>query len=196
MILYFDTETTGLRPGNICQLSYVMEDAFGVMAKNFFFTVDMVEYSAYLVHGFSVEDLFNLSGGKRFVEHIKEIAFDFALADLIVAHNISFDLNFLRAEFDNVGECFRYKNDFCSMKSAVPICKLPRKTGAGYKYPKLTELCQFLHIIEDEIVDKERLLYGSITSSHDARFDTTALYLCAKKASEIYPEFSCVKEFI
>lgn len=195
MILYFDTETTGLRPGNICQLSYILEDSFGVQSKNFFFTVDAVEYSAYLVHGFSVQKLFSLSKGKRFIDHIEEIAFDFKSADIIVAHNVSFDLNFMRSEFSSLNRQFKYNQDFCSMKASVPLCKLARCRGTGYKYPKLTELCSFLKIDDKSIVEAERILYGSATAGHDARFDTAALYLCVKKGGELYPELD-LKEYL
>ena len=196
MILYLDTETTGLRPGNICQLSYVMQDAFGVVAKNFFFTVDAVEYSAYMVHGFSVPELFRLSGGKRFNAFVDEISYDLKNADAIVAHNVDFDLAFLRAEFNNVGVSFNYKQAICSMKTAVPVCKLMRSRGVGYKYPKLTEFCDFLHITEDEIVEYEKRWFGTVSHSHDARFDTVALALCCNKAMQNCPEFSCLKELI
>ncbi|MBQ9709781.1 MAG: hypothetical protein IJV67_04100 [Clostridia bacterium] len=57
MILFFDTETTGLMPGRIVQLSYVMQTANEVRAKNFFFAVDYVEPSAQAVHGFSPQKL-------------------------------------------------------------------------------------------------------------------------------------------
>ena len=73
MILYLDTETTGLYPGEICQLSYIMQDKDGATAKNFFFAVKDVEYGAYLVHGFSVQILKELSGGKTFSDHADEI---------------------------------------------------------------------------------------------------------------------------
>ena len=57
MILFFDTETTGLFPGRIIQLSYVMTDGQTTVAKNFFFGVDYIEPSASAVHGFTVEKL-------------------------------------------------------------------------------------------------------------------------------------------
>ena len=94
MIIFLDTETTGLHPGNICQLSYIMQDDKKVIAKNYFFTVDFVEQSAFMVHGFSVEKLKDLSNGQRFCDHIKEIDEDFSSAKLIVAHNFSFDQSF------------------------------------------------------------------------------------------------------
>ena len=77
MIIYLDTETTGLRPGQICQLSYVIQDGQQVRGKNFFYTVDAVEYGAFMVHGFSVEKLKSLSKGKRFSDSILEVKEDF-----------------------------------------------------------------------------------------------------------------------
>ena len=64
MIIYLDTETTGLCPGNICQLSYVLQTEKEVKAKNFYFAVDNVEYGAYSVHGLSPEILYKLSNGR------------------------------------------------------------------------------------------------------------------------------------
>ena len=55
MILFFDTETTGLMPGRIIQLSYIMQTETDVKAKNFFFYVDYIEPSAVAVHGFTPE---------------------------------------------------------------------------------------------------------------------------------------------
>ena len=46
MIIFFDTETTGLIPGRIIQLSYIMQSETEVRAKNFFFAVEYVEPSA------------------------------------------------------------------------------------------------------------------------------------------------------
>ncbi len=58
-MIFFDTETTGIRPGNICQLSYILVDTSykptKTIGKNIFFTVDYVEPSAQDVHGFSID---------------------------------------------------------------------------------------------------------------------------------------------
>ena len=189
MIIYFDTETTGLRPGHICQLSYILRDSFGFTTKNYFFSVDEVEYSAYLVHGFSVAKLRELSGGKRFADFAKEIAKDFALADVIVAHNVDFDLSFLRAEFLEAGVPFTYKNAFCSMKTAVPVCKIMRSSGKGYKYPKLTEFALFSGITEGEAFAKEKEWFATLSHVHDARFDTTLLAMCVENAMVNSEEF-------
>ncbi len=49
-MIFFDTETTGITPGNICQLSYIVVDT-GVKptkteGKNVFFAVEYVEPEA------------------------------------------------------------------------------------------------------------------------------------------------------
>ncbi len=184
MILYFDTETSGLYPGQICQLSYVMQTKEEVTAKNFFFTVDCVEMGAQLVHGFSVQKLKELSCGKRFCDFFSEIKSDFEEADLIVSHNTAFDFSFMRKEYERLNEIFYIKNEFCSMKKSTPICKLLRKSGTGYKYPKLQELCQFCEISDNEILTFSSTAFNSACSFHDARFDTSAVYLAVNKMIE------------
>ena len=194
MILYFDTETSGLYPGQICQLSYIMQDKEKSTAKNYFFTVDSVEYSAYMVHGFSVEKLYKLSNGKRFSSFIEEISADFERANLIVSHNTAFDFMFMRAEFERLGKTFYVKDEFCSMKSMTPICKLPRSKGVGYKYPKLSELCLHFGITDREIAITSEKLFGKSASFHDARFDTTAVYLAVNYGMDNEPVMSSLRE--
>ncbi|MBO7149939.1 MAG: 3'-5' exonuclease [Clostridia bacterium] len=184
MILYFDTETSGLYPGQICQLSYIMQEKEGFSAKNFFFTVDNVEMGALLVHGFSVQKLKELSNGKRFGDFFLEIKSDFEKADIIVSHNTAFDFSFMRKEYERLNEVFYIKNEFCSMKRSTPICKLLRKSGVGYKYPKLQELCEFCAISDNDILSFSSTAFDSVCSFHDARFDTSAVYLSVNKMIE------------
>lgn len=184
MIIFFDTETTGLFPGQICQLSYIVQTKENFFAKNFFFSVDYVEQSAFMVHGFSKEKLQELSCGKKFSDYLKEIKADFESADIIISHNISFDLSFLREEFDRLGQILYVKNEFCSMKKSTPICKLLRKNGQGYKYPKLQELCSFLNINDNEIKKLSYKIYNDMADYHDARFDSSAVCLAVNKLIE------------
>ena len=196
MILYFDTETTGLHPGQICQLSYIMQTGDNLLSRNFFFKVDNVEYSAFMVHGFSVDRLEKLSGGKTFSNYIDIIEKDFLSADVVVSHNFAFDNMFMRAEFERLNKDFFVKREFCSMKKSTPLCQLKRKTGEGYKYPKLSELCSFLGISDAEILNASEEIFGAKTGFHDARFDTTALCLAVNRAVKYTDAFNCLSEFI
>jgi len=193
MILYFDTETTSLSPGNICQLSYIIEGNNQKVSKNFFFEVDYVCPSAQAVHGFSKERLKILSGGRKFYGYREEIFDDFNNADLIVAHNLPFDISFLMKEFEDNDMQFKYKNGLCSMRHFTPVCKLPRSRGTAYKYPKLTELAEFFGLYPYDATINTLHLFNCDATVHDARYDTTLLYLSLKKAIEQNIDF---KNFI
>ena len=192
MILFFDTETTGLFPGRIIQLSYIMTDGETTIAKNFFFGVSYIEPSATRVHGFTVEKIQELSGGKTFSCDIDEIYDDFLSADLIVAHNVKFDIGFLIAEFNYQDRIFRYRESFDTMKAFTPIMKMERSNHKGFKYPKLGEMCEFLDIYPYDITRKSIELFNAAdVSGHDARYDTTALYLCFFEGAK---KFDVLKE--
>ncbi len=179
MLLYLDTETTGLHPGQICQLAYIMQDRNGARAKNFFFTVGEMTFGALAVHGFSIEKLKELSNEKTFGDYVDEIEQDFLSADVVVCHNVNFDFMFLREEFSRLGRDFVCKNEFCTMKSLTPVCKIFRSNHKGYKYPKLSEACEFFGISDIEIKKDVERFFGVGLDYHDARFDTVALYLVA-----------------
>ncbi len=193
MVIFFDTETTGLCPGNICELSYIMQDGDNIKGKNFFFAVDYVEYGALCVHGFSVEKLEQLSGGKDFSCFIDEIEKDFSAADLIVSHNTAFDIMFMRKEFERSERDFTYKDSFCSMKKMTPICKIPRANGVGYKYPKLSELCSFFSVTEADVKKTCIKIFGADCGFHDARYDTAALFLSVNRGVESEKAMECIK---
>ncbi len=196
MILYLDTETTSLYPGQICQLSYVMQSGKKVNAKNYFFTVDGMDYGAFKVHGFSVEKLKLLSGGKRFLDHVDQIEKDLLSADVLIAHNTAFDFMFLRAEFERLKKDFIVNNEFCSMKKSTPMCKLSRTKGDGYKYPKLNELCAYLEVRDWEIRRESEKLFGFESGFHDARFDASAVYLAVNQAIKCEKEFEGLKKWL
>jgi DNA polymerase-3 subunit epsilon len=184
-MIIFDTETTGLNPGNIVQLSYLIINDRDIKSKNFFFKVDYVEPGAQDVHGFSVEDLKRLSKNRDFGFHAKEIHNDFENADLLVAHNIQFDMNFLKKEFHTHKLKFDKNNQFCTMNHYTNICKLPRGWGGGYKWPKLSEVVDFLKIDKKEKRKLSEHLFGVQNQPHDARSDILDTYLILKKGIEL-----------
>ncbi len=178
--IIFDTETTGLHPGQICQLSYIVAQDKKIEGKNYFFKVDYIEPGAQRVHGFSVNDLLKLSGGKEFRHYYPEIAGDFNRAKRLVAHNYAFDRRFMAAEFARCSSQFTCTDYFCTMRHFTSVCRLP-----GSKFPKLAELVEFLGIPEIMIKQTAERLFGSKgLRAHDARYDVTATYLCYQKGLE------------
>ena len=193
MILYFDTETTGLYPGRIIQLAYILDDGTEPRGKNFFFAVDYIEPSAVAVHGINVEKLKVLSGGKTFSDYADEIFDDFAAADLIVAHNVKFDLEFMMAEFRYLDRIFRYKECLDTMRYFTPIMKLPRATSAGYKFPKLTELIDYAEVFPYDVSRASKTIFGETTALfHEASFDTTAMYLAVRALRYRFKDFNAM----
>jgi DNA polymerase III subunit epsilon len=179
-MIFFDTETTGLKPGSICQLSYITVDTSvkpsNTEGKNLFFTVDYVEPEAEEVHGFSVETLYELSGGQYFEDCFEGFMDDFLKADFVIGHNVYFDVKFLAHELEGCGEEFRPRNIFCTMNYYKDICKFTN--GNGYfKNPKLEEVVRFLGISKEEIAETARKYFGGTGNYHDARFDTAATYM-------------------
>lgn len=179
-MIFFDTETTGLKPGSICQLSYILVDTgkkpAETIAKNFFFTVEYVEPGAESVHGFSVEKLYDLSNGQYFEDKLSEFVQDFLTADIFLGHNVNFDLKFISYELEGCGEEFLPKHTFCTMNYYKSICKLPGNRG-DYKMPKLQEAVAFLGISEKDVDAMSKKLFTETGNFHDARFDTTATYM-------------------
>ena len=119
-MLILDTETTDFRPGQIAQLSYILADDDKIVrAENYFFTVNTMTRGAEQVHGFSEEKLRLLSGGRTFAEQADRFRGDF-VDHMLVAHNATFDLSFLAAEFSRLGLSYAPKT-FCTMKKSTPI---------------------------------------------------------------------------
>lgn len=179
-LLFFDTETTNIKPGSICQLSYIIVDSTSkpqtTAGKNFFFTVDEMDPSAEKVHGFSLEKLYDLSNGLYFEDLIEEFYGDFIEADFIIGHNVNFDIKFLKHELIGLGEDWNPKDTFCTMNYYKDICKFLKPNGE-YKNPKLEELIKFLNIEKNKITETANNLFEGSGNYHDARFDTAATYL-------------------
>lgn len=187
-MIIFDTEVTGLdsATGNICQLSYIKVYDFErskpmevCSAKNFFFTVDYVEPGAEKVHGLSVDKLRELSKCKRFKDFAEEIYEDFKNEDCLCGHNVDFDIGFLIKEFDEAGYAagdLLYKKRFCTMHSYTDIlCLNWNDYYHEYKWPRLSEVVDFLSIDKEYLEDKTKEVFGldENVDFHDARLDVT-----------------------
>lgn len=189
--IFLDTETTGLNPGNIVQLTYCICDLNSegiekvVLAKNFFFTVDFIEPSAQAIHGFSKNHLQLLSSGKRFEHFAKEISED--LKDgMFIAHNVGFDRKFVESEFNKLPNLdWNPKEYFCTMEYFKPIMKLKNSKG-NIKKPKLEETVAFLGINKNKILDGAKRLFNcNYVDFHDARYDVAALVSCYYKGKKL-----------
>ena len=190
---YFDTETTGFKPGCITQIAYILEDENfnAVEAKNFFFDIPDSEYDnankAAEVTGLTADRLKTLSNGEKFKDRADEIQMD--LHDKAhVAHNISFDENFLSAEMWRLNKTVRPLAKFDTMKIFTDICKLPNTKRAGFKFPKLEEVVNHYRLDSDKILKYAHKLFKSNDefSYHDARYDVTCMYvICKVHAEEI-----------
>lgn len=185
--LFIDTETSGFKPGQICQLTYtITEDDKVTVAKNFFLACEYIDPGAEKVHGFSVDKLKILSDGKTFKDIAAEVVDD--LRDCIfIAHHAKFDLNFVKTEIERAGYAFEIGGKFCTMEYFTDIIKLKGKYGK-HKWPKLEEAMKFLNIDPQSksFDDGLQKLYGNDgIGFHDARFDVCGLIMVYYKAMKM-----------
>lgn len=183
-MIIFDTETTSLyvEDGQIAQLSYIKLNKKNEIeyAKNFYFTVEEVDIKALDVHGLDVETLVELSNNKKFADFAEEIYVDFNSADLLIAHNVSFDKKFLLEEFKRLDmdilNLEQNKKYFCTMDYYTEILKLEH-SFYGYKFPRLSEVIRFLNL-DDCMLKEETSKIFNVTVDeleyHDARLDVFA----------------------
>ena len=185
-VIVFDTEATDLIPGQICQLSYLMINGDEIVGKNLFFAVDEMNADAQSIHGMSIEDLDQLSGGERFEDRAEEIFSDFGAASMLVGHNVSADDRYLRIELERVRKKLPKIRTFCTMNYFTSDTALARKVNTGRpKPPKLGELCAHFAITDELIALKSETYFGGGGKAHDARFDTVATYLCLLEATRL-----------
>ena len=179
-ILFFDTETTDINPGQIAQLSYIIintetKESFG---KNYYFKVDKMSDGAFNTHGLSIEKLKELSEGKTFKDNVDSIYNDFNSVDIIIGHNVPFDIKFINFEFLNCGLKGINKPSYCTMRHYTGICKIPNsRSYKNYKWPTLDETVQFLKISKENIEKEAIKFFGEFSGYHDSRFDIAGTYL-------------------
>ena len=187
-VLVFDTETTGLvlrdqepehqgQP-DLVQIAALLLDGNGVERAAFCSLVKpsrAISDGARKAHGIDG----GLAGryGLQPAEALPAFAAMVARADVIVAHNLTFDALVLRTAWHRTfSNDFRSllvgKRAFCTMKAATPICKIlsgRSRHSRDYKWPKLSECIEFFFA--------EKLV-----GAHDALVDSRA---CARVYFEI-----------
>lgn len=184
--VFLDTETTSLTPGQIAQLSYIVEDNGKVQGKNFFFKVDSMDEGAEKVTGHGVDYYRMASGGRVFADSADEIAADLN-GSVLIAHNIKFDMGFLSREAFRCGRRIIPVNTVCTMEHYKDILKIPGKRG--YKFPKLAEVVNHYGIDERKVMKYSKKLFNCNDDAmfHDSRFDTAAMYVAVvfERCSEV-----------
>ena len=188
--LFIDTETTGLPINDnlpyteldnwphLVQVALIIEDDnYGILAKrniilkpNGYIIPESSTQIHGIAHGWAEEN-----GDER----DKVISFlDLVLynSDIIIGHNVSFDLNVIKSEIirikgmDNVLFTKKKHSVVDTMILGVNICKLPNlsfhtRKIQSYKYPKLDELYY-------------KLFNKHFDNQHDAMADIQATYDC------------------
>ena len=181
MLLFFDTETTGLpRDWNapvtkldnwprLVQLAWLSYDESGEKLDE---RVHIIKPEGFLippesakVHGITNEIAFSEGVELRFV--LEEFSKKIGESDLLVAHNMSFDEKIMGAEFLRGGiESGLFETErICTMLSSIDFCRIPSNSGSGFKWPRLSEL----HI---------KLFGKDFEDAHDALVDTSACARC------------------
>ena len=174
-VLIFDTETTGLPKTKvinektisewpyIVQLSYIIYDTEDnkiiKISDNIINIPDSIDMPREItaIHGIDRNKMNEV--GKPMKEVLSEFLTDINCIDLIVAHNIEFDINMITAEIyrsalqienSDIKEInlpivvqLQYMNQYCTMKNSINVCNIKKtnmKTGKEYfKYPSLSE---------------------------------------------------------
>ena len=162
-ILIFDTETSGRNPqwNVILQLSYQIVDSNSWTTQktvNHYFPWPedkaRVSSEAIIINGLTEEVLQekNLSDRKKALE---EFVADKDSCDMLVAHNLEFDKEFILASCREEGVKYAnsgWSQSYDTMKRTTKFCQIPKDWGSGYKWPKLTELADCLGINYSHIV--------------------------------------------
>ena len=183
-VIILDSEFNGLRPQQICQLSYIIAEDGQTTGRNFFFTVTNMNPYAQKKHGFSKYRLYTLSKGRSFVDRFTEFADDFRNVDLICGHNISADTRVLKDSFADAGYDWPNPKELCTMAHFDCATNMKNKLGK-HKPPSLTELCEYFGLTDEEIEKYCLEVFGkSAYHAHDARFDAAATTLCILRAQE------------
>ena len=167
-IMFFDTETGDKEAGkaDILQLSYQIIQYPGfkqVKQQNFYFKRERpASPEAISVNGLTDDFLAQQVLTPRNVA-IKEFLTDLAECTLLVAHCLEFDKGFIyhtcrRTHYTKRhNKVFGNLQTYDTMKETADLCRLPftaprdyQKTSK-YKYPRLYQLADFLHIDRTDI---------------------------------------------
>ncbi len=186
MYLIFDTETTGLpRDYNapvtdldnwprVVQLSWQLHAANGKLLSQHDYIIQpegfTIPFNAEKVHGISTQRA--LDEGLPLAEVLTTFGNDLARANVVVGHNVDFDINITAAEFIRAG-LSQSGDDNPVLQSpkidtkdaSTDFCKIPGGRGGRYKWPTLSEL-------------HEKLFGARFDGAHNSAYDVDATARC------------------
>jgi DNA polymerase III epsilon subunit-like protein len=179
MYLFFDTETTGL-PKNwkapvsdlnnwprLVQLAYLYYDKNGnkILGGDYIIRPEgfTIPTEASRIHGISTERA--TREGEYIISVLQKFQSLINQAEVLVAHNMSFDEKIVGAELLRAGmyNSIPAKNKICTMQSTTNFCAIDGPYG--YKWPKLSEL-------------HYKLFRTGFEEAHNASVDITATAKC------------------
>ena len=158
IVLIFDTETTGLLPKNagepfpdMIQLAFTLYDTDKGRITSVY--NEYVELPPGVVISQKVTELTGITGemsaeGVPVEEALESFYTAYQDAEMLVAHNIEFDLKIIRtiacSKLRKLSNAF-YENPkkmYCTMKEGAAICQIQKTNSYGvyFKSPKLSEL--------------------------------------------------------
>lgn len=183
--LIFDTETTGFKHGDfipeIVQIGAVLQDTetrrvlaeLNVICK----PKERIPAEVSAIHGITDElaeryGMDTMAAGNMFAAMTQ-------MADVVVAHNIAFDLGIIKDVWPAAHDALMSKAQFCTMVKSMAIVGIKKSHGGGNKFPKLVEAYAYFHDgatfenAHDAMADVRacRDVFFAL-ASHNARFNS------------------------
>ena len=128
-----------------------------------------IPWDAVKIHGITTADA--LETGEPLEQVLSMLRQAIQDADRIVAHNVSFDVPVLRAEFLRamLDDPLEKKVTVCTMQDLTDWCQIPDPCGGGWKFPNLMEL----HV---------KLFGRKFRGAHHAENDVVVCAACYREA--------------
>lgn len=111
-------------------------------------------------------------------------------ADMIIGHNIEFDIKIIKVELERLGYVNIFKTheivNYCTMNLGINITKIEKNNNKNYKYPKLIELYQ-------------KLFNETPSNLHNSLIDVVCCFRCFYKMyfkKDVYEKNSDIKKII
>ena len=168
-LLVFDTETTGLPPKALLNMDTLSLFPHVLQFSWMMYNTDTGEYTEndYIIdckHPFNNSHIHGITPeivnekGVSFTSVFTIFMSCMKTCDLLVAHNLSFDISMLEAEcMRNSLQWIILKPSYCTMKSTTKMCGLG---PTGYKWPKLSEL--HTHLFNENVENLHNALVDVI----------------------------------